>query len=70
MPDIRRITRREEAKGARDSERERGGAAKWKPRGVCQDFVPSHFSFLLRAPSVPVYENPLHDWLPNKSWAR
>ena len=39
-------------------------------RSLLQDFVPSHFSFLLRAPSVPVYENPLHDWLPNKSWAR
>ncbi|CAE7559140.1 unnamed protein product, partial [Symbiodinium sp. CCMP2456] len=37
-------------------------------RQLQEDFVVSHFSFLLRAPSAPVYENPL-DWLPNKSWA-
>eukprot|EP00439_Symbiodinium_sp_Y106_P047493 s1232_g6.t1 len=38
-------------------------------RQLQEDFVASHFGFLLRAPSVPVYENPLSDWLPNKSWA-
>ena len=35
-----------------------------------KEFVPSHFHFLLRGPSVPVLnENPLGDWLLNKSWA-
>ncbi|CAE7197692.1 ODA4 [Symbiodinium pilosum] len=39
-------------------------------RQLQEDFVPSHFSFLLRAPSVPIVnENPLSDWLLDKSWA-
>ncbi|CAL1153127.1 unnamed protein product [Cladocopium goreaui] len=35
-----------------------------------EEYVPAHFSFLLRGPSVPhLAENPLSDWLPDKSWA-
>eukprot|EP00913_Durusdinium_trenchii_P032904 g30803.t1 len=36
----------------------------------CNDYVPAHFHFLLRGPQVPhIGENPLADWLPDKSWA-
>lgn len=35
-----------------------------------EDYVPAHFHFLLRGPQVPhIGENPLADWLPDKSWA-